>query len=432
MKKALIITYYWPPSGGGGVMRWLKMSKYLPEFGWQPVIYTPSNPDPSVWDESLLEEVPPEATVIRQPIWEPYNLYRFLTRQKKGTSFKAGYISEASGGGLKNRLAVFIRGNLFIPDPRKYWIHRSVKFLRKYLEKNPVDLVISTGPPHSMHLIALKLKKFNPAPWLADFRDPWTKIDFYDRLKLTHYADRKHKKLEAGVLKAADYIVTVSETWARDFNLLSGRNVEVITNGFDPADFRFPDLQTDPGFSLTHIGSFNRDRNPVSLWEVLKQIGDENPEFFNHLKIRLIGQTDSEVFKSIESNNLSRFLEKHDHLPHSQSLEYLKRSSLLLLPLNNTPNVSGIIPGKFYEYLAVQRPVLAIGPENGDCGKYLKQAGAGTICGFDDKEGLKKAVMRFFGLYLENRLFLPSFSADRFSRRNLAGQLVELLERNNL
>lgn len=196
MKRVLIITYYWPPSGGGGVMRWLKMSKYLPEFGWQPVIYTPENPDPSVKDESLLKEIHPIAEIVKTPIWEPYDIYRKLTGKKKSDSFKAGYISEASRGNWKDKISVFLRGNLLIPDPRAFWVNPSVRFLRDYLNQNPVDLIITTGPPHSMHLIGLKLKKHINVPWLADFRDPWTEIDFYHRLKLTRWADRIHQKLE--------------------------------------------------------------------------------------------------------------------------------------------------------------------------------------------------------------------------------------------
>jgi glycosyltransferase involved in cell wall biosynthesis len=196
MKKILIITYYWPPSGGGGVMRWLKMSKYLPELGWKPIIYTPENPDASVTDVSLLEEIHPETETLKTPIWEPYKIFRFLTGKKKSEKFKPGYISEASGGDWKSKVSVFIRGNLLIPDPRKFWIKPSVKFLSQYLEEHPVDLIVSTGPPHSMHLIALELKKKFGTCWIADFRDPWTDIDFYDKLRLTRWADQQHRNLE--------------------------------------------------------------------------------------------------------------------------------------------------------------------------------------------------------------------------------------------
>ena len=239
MKKVLIITYYWPPSGGGGVMRWLKMSKFLPELGWQPVVFTPENPDPSVTDESLLQEIHKDIIEIKTPIWEPYDFFRKITGKKSGTKFKSGYISEASEGNWKNKIAVFIRGNFLIPDPRKFWIKPSIKYLTKYLAENHVDLIISTGPPHSMHLIALGLRNKFDIPWIADFRDPWTDIDFYHKLKLTRLADRIHRKLEKRVLARANHIVTVSPGCASDLEKIAKRKIEVINNGFDPTDFDF-------------------------------------------------------------------------------------------------------------------------------------------------------------------------------------------------
>ena len=180
MRRVLIITYYWPPSGGSGVQRWLKMSKYLPENGWQPVIYTADDAEYPVEDKSLEKDVAPETEVIRRPIVEPYSFYKKFLGIKKGEKVKAGFINEgAKKTGWKESLSVWLRGNLFIPDARCWWIKPSVRYLKKYLKEHPVDAMISTGPPHSMHLIARALhKKFN-IPWVADFRDPWTDIDFY-------------------------------------------------------------------------------------------------------------------------------------------------------------------------------------------------------------------------------------------------------------
>ena len=251
-------------------MRWLKMSKYLPEFGWQPVIYTPENPDPSVTDESLETEVHPTTEIIRTPIWEPYDLYRRLTGKKSDTKFKSGYISEAARGNWKEKLSVFLRGNLLIPDPRVFWVRPSIKFLHKYLANNPVDLIVTTGPPHSMHLIGAGLKKhFKNIPWLADFRDPWTEIDFYHRLKLTRLADAMHRKMEKKILKMADIVTTVSPYLKGTTEKLAGRRVDVIYNGFDPADFSLEISPDHNYFSISHFGAFNRDRNPSFLWKAL-------------------------------------------------------------------------------------------------------------------------------------------------------------------
>ena len=191
MNRVLIISYYWPPSGGAGVQRWLKFSKYLRDFGWEPVIYTPENPESPDVDKSLLKDIPPGIEVIKKQIWEPYDAYKRFIGQKKDEKIQAGFLSEKKRNPLFENISVWIRGNFFIPDARRFWIKPSIRFLIKYLAAHPVNAIVSTGPPHSMHLIALGLKKKLNIPWLADFRDPWTTIDFYHQLHLTRQADKK-------------------------------------------------------------------------------------------------------------------------------------------------------------------------------------------------------------------------------------------------
>lgn len=429
MKKVLIITYYWPPSGGGGVMRWLKMSKFLPELGWQPIIYTPQNPDPSVIDESLLKEIHPEIIELKTPIWEPYDFYRKLTGKKSGTKFKAGYISEASEGNWKSRLSVFIRGNLLIPDPRKFWIKPSVKFLSKYLKENPVDLIISTGPPHSMHVIAIGLKKKFDIPWIADFRDPWTDIDFYHKLKLTWLADKRHKTLEKMVLLTADHVVTVSPGCAADLERITHRKIEVIYNGFDPTDYDFDKPEPDKNFTISHFGAFNKDRNPASLWIALNQISETNESFKKLLRIQLIGQTDESIINDINRNNLSGNLVLKEHLPHQEGLAELSKSQVLLLPLNDAPNVKGILPGKMYEYMALRRPILALGPTDADYAGILRETNAGVPLNFDDVKGIRETLQNYFQCFQENKLEVESGAYEKYSRKNLAAKFVELVQK---
>jgi glycosyltransferase involved in cell wall biosynthesis len=428
MKKVLIISYYWPPSGGGGVMRWLKMSKFLPELGWQPIIYTPENPDPSVIDESLLQEIHPETIEIKTPIWEPYDLYRKLTGKKSGAKFKAGYISEASEGSWKSKLSVFIRGNFLIPDPRIFWVSPSIGFLTKYLKENHVDLIVSTGPPHSMHLIALKLRKIFDIPWIADFRDPWTDIDFYHKLKLTWLADRKHRQLEKKVLSKADHVVTVSPGCAEGLEKIAHRKIEVITNGYDPSDYEFEKPDLDKTFTIAHFGAFNKDRNPASLWLAMKELTAENPDFKNLLRIKLFGQTDVSIINDIEKNNLTGNLVLIEHLPHRKGLVELSKSQVLLLPLNNAPNVKGILTGKMFEYIALQRPILALGPTDADFAKILNETNSGVSLNFDDIQGIKKVLQNYFRLFKENKLGVESNSFEKYSRKNLASQFVKLIQ----
>lgn len=429
MKKVLIITYYWPPSGGGGVMRWLKMSKFLPELGWQPIIYTPENPDPSVIDESLLKEIHPEIIELKTTIWEPYDLYRKITGKKSGAKFKSGYISEASEGNWKNKISVFIRGNFLIPDPRKFWIKPSIKYLSKYLFDNPVDLIISTGPPHSMHLIALGLKKKFDIPWIADFRDPWTDIDFYHKLKLTKLADRRHRNLEKSVLNAADHVVTVSPGCAADMEKITHRKIDVINNGFDPTDYDFKRPELDETFTISHFGAFNKDRNPSALWIAMNELSQTNIDFKKLLRINLIGQTDQTVITDIEINNLKENLIVKEHLPHNDGLAELSKSQVLLLPLNDAPNVKGILPGKMYEYMALRRPILALGPTDADYAKILRETNSGVPLGFKDVEGIKETLMQYFTLFKEKKLIVQSGTIEKYSRKNLAEQFVNLIQK---
>ena len=429
MQKVLIITYYWPPGGGGGVMRWLKMSKFLPELGWQPIIYTPENPDPSVIDESLLKEIHPEIIEIKTPIWEPYDFYRKLTGKKSGAKFKAGYISEASEGSWKSRLSVFIRGNFLIPDPRIFWVSPSIGFLTKYLKENPVDLIVSTGPPHSMHLIALGLKAKFDIPWIADFRDPWTDIDFYHKLRLTKWADKIHRRLERKVLTKADHVVTVSPGCAVDLEKIAHRKTIVITNGYDPQDYDFEKPGLDKTFTLSHFGAFNKDRNPASLWLAFNELVVENADFKNLLRIKLYGQTDVSVINDIEKNNLTDNLVLIEHLPHQKGLVELSKSQVLLLPLNNAPNVKGILTGKMFEYIALQRPILALGPTDADFAKILKETNSGVSLDFGDVQGIKVALQNYFQLFKENKLNVESKSYEKYSRKNLAAQFVKLSEK---
>ncbi|HRX11092.1 MAG TPA: glycosyltransferase family 4 protein [Draconibacterium sp.] len=428
MKKVLIITYYWPPSGGGGVMRWLKMSKFLPELGWQPIIYTPENPDPSVIDESLLSEIHPDIIELKTPIWEPYNFYRKITGKKSGEKFKSGYISEAAEGNWKSKLSVFIRGNFLIPDPRKFWIKPSVKFLNKFLNENPVDLIISTGPPHSMHIIALGLKKKFNLPWIADFRDPWTDIDFYHKLKLTTWADKKHRNLEKKVLAAADHVVTVSPGCAADIQKIAHRKIEVINNGFDPTDYDFELPKLDEKFTISHFGAFNKDRNPAALWKVLGELASVNPDFKKLLQIKLIGQTDQSVISEIEKNKLKENLVVKDHLAHKEGLIELSKSQVLLLPLNDAPNVKGILPGKMYEYMALRRPILALGPTDADYAKILGETKAGISLDFSDEQGINTTLQNYFQRFLNNNLEIESEAFEKYSRKNLAKQFLNLIQ----
>ena len=428
MKKVLILTYYWPPSGGAGVQRWLKFVKYLRYYDWEPVIYTPLNPEAPAIDESLKNDIPDGIEVLQTKINEPYSTYKKFVGRKKNDSIKSGFLSENQTPSLTENISVWIRGNLFIPDARKFWIKPSVKFLKNYLQNNKIDAIVSTGPPHSMHMIALGIKKKFDIPWLADFRDPWTNIDFYDKLMLTKSADKKHRRMESDVLTHADKVVTVSENWAKDFITLGSEKVEVLTNGFDPDDFNFPKPAKENGFLLCHIGSLNKDRNPDTLWKVISDICKENENFRKKLKLTFIGANDYSLKTSLSEKGLMDYTNFHQYMPHTEVIKEASKADVLLLLLNNTPNIEGIIPGKLFEYIALHRPILCIGSTTGGSAKIIKETKTGETTGFSDYEQIKKEILRLFTDHEKPVTFLPDVDKiNTYSRRVLSEKMALIL-----
>lgn len=432
MKKVLIITYYWPPSGGAGVQRWLKFVKYLRQFDWEPVIFTPENAEfPSV-DRSLMNDIPEDVEVIKNTIWEPYQFYKRFTGKNKGERVQAGFLSEEENKNtfLEN-MAVWLRGNLFIPDARKFWINPSVKFLSNYLIEHPVNLIVSTGPPHSAHIIALKLKEKFRIPWLADFRDPWTNIDFYHNLYLSKWADAKHHKMEKKVLKEADSITVVSKGMQTDFNTIYKRNYIIIPNGFDEDDVVLSkNNQKKDGndFVLSHVGSLNKDRNPLNLWQALKELISEDKVFRDNLKIRNVGKIDFVAVEAIKNFGLGKYLDKVNYLTHQKVIAQQQNASLLLLLINRTPNAKLLVTGKIFEYLVSGRPILCIGPLDGDAASIIDNTNCGKVVDFNEVTGLKEYLKKAFKLHQQGELKPQCSNIEQYNRKNLTKRLTELFD----
>ena len=433
MRRVLIITYYWPPSGGSGVQRWLKMSKYLPENGWQPVIYTAEDAEYPVEDPSLEQDVAPEAEVVRRPIVEPYTFYKKFLGMKKGEKVKAGFINEGTKkSGWKENLSLWLRGNFFIPDARCWWIRPSVRYLKKYLKEHPVDAMVSTGPPHSMHLIARALHKKFDIPWVADFRDPWTDIDFYKDLKLTRCSDRKHHRLERQVLTEATRVVTIGWDCAKGLENHGAKDVAVITNGYDfdnsvvethgrASQQEYQQEHETLPFTMSHIGIIGENRNPEMFWQSIAEL--DLP-----IRIRLIGQVDNSVVESIRRHNIEKYVEIIPYIPHNQVIAEQQKSDVLLLFVNNTPNAKGILTGKIFEYMASGRPILCIGPEDGDSARILAETQTGITVDFNDKEKMKSVILDLMAKHQDNQFVTNDIKAvEKYSRRNLTKEFVKIL-----
>ncbi|PIV94907.1 MAG: glycosyl transferase family 1, partial [Flavobacteriaceae bacterium CG17_big_fil_post_rev_8_21_14_2_50_33_15] len=362
-KRALIITYYWPPSGGPGVQRWLKFVKYLPEFDIEPIVYVPENPNYPIIDESLLTEVSTDLKVLRQPISEPYKLARLFSKQRSKTISK-GIISEETNQNALEKLLLFIRGNFFIPDARVSWVKSSVKYLTAYIKDHPIDAIITTGPPHSLHLIGLTLKKQLGVKWIADFRDPWTTIGYHHQLKLTKKSQQKHLELEKQVLNTASQIIVTSFKTKDEFKGITSQPIEVITNGYD---YEVSEKITlDVKFTMSHIGSMLSKRNPEVLWQVLSDLIHEDQEFSNDFQLNFIGLLSDDVLQSIKKYHLSNYVNNIGYVSHKQVISYQKKSQVLLLVEVDSEATKCIIPGKLFEYMVSNRPILALGPKASD------------------------------------------------------------------
>ena len=437
-KKTLIISYYWPPAGGPGVQRWLKFVKYLPDFGWEPTVFIPENPSYPIVDETLQKDVPKNLKMIKTKIWEPYQLAEKFGKDNK--KFKAGQFDVGENQSWKAKLSIFVRGNFFIPDARVFWVKPSVEFLEKYLKVNHYDVLVTTGPPHSLHLIGLNLKKKLPnLKWIADFRDPWTEISYYKHLKLTKIADKKHRKLESEVFKNADVTLATSYTDAENFRK-KGANAYCITNGFDvdasttlsvteENSKTLPLSNSTTKFTLSYIGVLEQLRNPDILWETLNDLVQENADFKRDFELKFVGRLDDKILQKIESSALKSNLTNLDYQTHDIALKHMQDSSVLLMTNFPQESSKGIIPGKIFEYLATGKTILSFGPKDADVEKILIETKAGKHFGYEEKENLKKFILESYENWKSGTLNQNAENIEQFSRKNLTQKLVDLMNK---
>ena len=435
MKRVLIISYYWPPTGGSGVQRWVKFAKYLPSEGWQPVIYTPENPEQLAVDESLAAEVPEAAEIVKTRILEPYEMYKKMLR-KSGHSKEAVEVNpvNAQNKSFLQKMAMWVRGNLFRPDPRCLWIGPSVRFLKNYLKEHPVDLIVSTGPPQSMHMIGRRLALETGLPWIADFRDPWTKIFYFKHLSMTKATKRWHERMEKKVLDDATCVVAVSPLVQQEFQAMTQTPVELIPNGFDECDFHEEPFAMAAGgpdmpFTITHTGLFAADGNPTVLWDVLAEKCASCPEFKKLLRINLIGKTDEQIIKAICEAGLEENLQDMGYQPHARAVDEQRKASLLILPLRKEPEYKAVLPGKLFEYLASWRPVLGIGQPDGAMSMILNNTKTGLVLDWEDRKSIARYIDMCWEKHLSGQLTVENADISQFTRRNLTRRMAQLFEK---
>jgi hypothetical protein len=423
-KKLLIITYYFPPAGGPGVQRWLKFVKYLPEFNVQPIVYVPENPTYPIVDEALVSEISDKVIVLKNKILEPYQLASVFSKNKT-KKISSGIFPPKKKQSLLDKLFLWVRGNVFIPDARVLWVKPSVSYLEKYIKENKIDTIVTSGPPHSLHLIGLELKQKSGVKWFADFRDPWTTIGYHKSLLLSSYAAKKHKELEYKVLNTADTIIVTSKTTKTEFQAITNKPISVITNGYDVENVEKQTL--DEKFTLAHIGSFLSERNPQFLWESLVELLTEIPSLKNDLEIKLIGAVSQEVLDAIAEFKLGNYLNLLGYVSHHEAIAHQKKSQVLLLIEINSEDTKSIIPGKLFEYMVSNRPIIAIGPQGSDFADIIKETNTGVFFDYSEKTKLKSVILDFYNQFLEGKLQANGVGLQQYSRKNLTKQLVQLI-----
>ena len=405
----------------------MKFVKYLPDFDVEPHVYIPENPTYPLLDEKLVGDVSNKAIIVKGKIFEPYGLASVFS--KKGTkNISSGIIPNQKKQSFVQKALLWVRGNLFIPDARVFWVNPSVQLLKKYLVENKIDTVITTGPPHSLHLIGLELQKELPIHWITDFRDPWTTIGYHKQLKLSNWAAKKHKLLEKQVLSSCDAVIVTSPTTKKEFEVITSKPISVITNGYDVESVS--KLPMDEKFTLAHIGSFLSERNPQILWESLAELISENTVFADNFQLKLIGAVSGEVLQSIQDYNLDAFVNHLGYVSHEKALQEQRCSQILLLIEIDSSETKCIIPGKLFEYMVSERPILAIGPQDADFSTIIKATNTGMFFTYEEKAALKSQILSYFNLYLKQNLKVFPVGLQQYSRKSLTKQLVDFLNKD--
>lgn len=415
----LIISYYWPPSGGPGVQRWLKFVKYLPEFNIEPILFIPKNANYPLLDKSLSDDVNKDLKVIQFPITE---ISGFLPKFKFLNSVRSGNISKPHNQSLLQKLIFFIRGNLFIPDMKIFWKSSSVNFLSDYLPKNNIDTIITTGPPHSVHLIGLELKRKLNINWISDFRDPWVKLNYLNRFHLLPFSRKSHISLRNKVLINSNAVIVTSERLKDLFSNITS-NIYKITNGFD---YIIKENNLDNKFSISHIGSLYPERNPKFLWDSLEELFEGS--FKKDLQINFIGNTSEKIKKELSKRKFHNHVRFYDYVDYNRALELMCSSQALLMIEVNDEESSYAIPGKLFDYLNSKRPIISIGPNISEVSEILNNTNSGKFFNYHDKRNLKLYINQLYKSYKNGTNIISDKSKiDMFKRINLTKKLSEVI-----
>lgn len=429
MKKILFLSYYWPPSGGPGVQRALKFVKYFPDFNITPTVITVDENQASypLYDKSLNKEVSSDLKVIRTSSFEPLAFYKRLNKEKEIPY--SGFVNMDKNTFFQ-RISRFIRGNFFIPDARVGWVRYAYKAALKELRSQALDAIVTTSPPHSTQLIGLKLKAETGLPWIVDLRDPWTDIFFYKDFYHLPYAKRLDKRYEREVLEKADHIVVTSQA-TKDLYLtksseIKADKISVIPNGFDEFDFEKKVSFSKNEFLITYSGTIADQYQIDTLLKALANVHKKHASI--PIKFRFVGKVSDGIRAKLSQNGLENNCEFIGYVSHAESINYLLKSSILLIVIPKIKNNEGIVPGKIFEYLASRKPIICIGPENCNVSEYIAECGAGKTFDYENpnvEDYLEELLLQ----WKENpNLNFSNNEYKKYSRKELSSQFSEIIK----
>ena len=422
-KKILIISYYWPPAGGPGVQRWLKFAKYLPEFNISPVLFVPENANYPIKDNSLKSEVSKDLEIIKLPIFELSNFFPSL---KSLNSIRSGNISKNKNQSILQKVVFFVRGNFFIPDMKIFWKRNSVNFLKKYLSENNIETIITTGPPHSIHLIGLELKRKLNINWISDFRDPWVNLNYLNRFHLLPFVKEYHKKLRDKVINNSDAVIVTSKR-LKDLYSEINSSIFQVTNGYD---YNKPVIKLDKKFSISHVGSLYNERNPEFLWDIIDELSENLQGFKKDLQINLIGNNNKKIKQNLSKRVFNDCVVFFDYVEHKKAIEFMCSSQVLLMLEVDDDESSYAIPGKLFDYLNSNRPIISIGPEQSEVREILSNTDSGKFFEYKDYNSLKLYIEKLYENYVNNLSSSNNnYNIDNYNRKNLTSKLVEVINK---
>jgi len=429
LKKVLIITYYWPPASGPGVQRWLKFAKYLPEYGWEPIILTVEGGSFPAMDEDLLQEVSTTTKVFRTKTWEPFGIYNRL-RGKKGNQVEVGGGAFTADKSIVRRIGTYIRSNYFIPDARIGWNKSAIAKASALIQEYNITYIVTTSPPHSSQLIGLELKKKHKLKWLADLRDPWMSMMYNQFLTRTKASTQKDQKYENQILENADHVTVVGDSMKKEFSDRA-HNITVITNGYDSDDLNHSETKQEAfeKFTLFFMGNFLSQQSFAFFWKTLKQFTHHDPEIANRFRMLIIGNVSEVVQKDIEHHNVTSFIDIEPFQSHDQVIRKMKRSHLLYLPIPKTEGNEMIITGKIFEYLASKLPILSIGPIGGDADYILRNTNRDKIISYGETDELLVQLQNAWSQWKSNKnqFYYDNDHHQQFERKSLTEKMSQVL-----